>query len=54
MKLKNLRKWALLLAAAAGLGGAVAYAQRAECWDCTPCGCAADGGYILCCSVTAC
>ncbi len=50
---KTLYRWMLAAGAAAALLGATAYAQR-MCMDCEPCGCASDGGYILCCSESAC
>ena len=51
---KTLYRWMLMAGAAAALVGGVAYAQRNTCIDCEPCGCSPDGGYILCCSESAC
>jgi hypothetical protein len=46
-------RWLLaIVVGGALLGGAVAYAQRAECWECYPCGCSPDGSAILCCDRT--
>lgn len=48
------RRWLLIIAAAAALGGGAAYAMNKECWNCSPCGCGSDGGYLMCCDVYAC
>ncbi len=53
-KKKSVRRWLLLVGAAVALGTGAAYALPAECWDCQPCGCGADGGYIMCCDAYAC
>jgi hypothetical protein len=48
-------RWLLMIAVSGTfLGGAVAYARQAECWECRPCGCSPDGGAILCCDVKGC
>jgi hypothetical protein len=44
----------LIITTAAALAGGAAYAMNKECWTCTPCGCGADGGYLMCCDVNAC
>lgn len=51
---RNLRRWMLIAAAAAALFAGVASAMLRECSDCTPCACAPNGGYILCCESYAC
>lgn len=48
------RRWVLIITTAAALAGGAAYAMNKECWTCTPCGCGADGGYLMCCDVNAC
>jgi len=48
------RRWMLIIATAAALGGGAAYAMNKECWNCAPCGCGSDGGYLMCCDVYAC
>jgi hypothetical protein len=56
--MKDLRegfvRWLLAVGVASTLVGGVAYARQGECWTCRVCGCAPDGGYILCCDVEAC
>jgi hypothetical protein len=53
-KRMQLRRWLLIIAAAAAVGGGAAYAMNQECWNCVPCGCASDGGYLMCCDARAC
>ena len=48
------RRWILAMSAAAALAGGAAYAMQKECWNCAPCGCGPDGGYIMCCEVSTC
>ena len=52
-KRNGMTRWMAIVGTAAALVGAAAWAQR-MCMDCDPCGCGADGGYILCCSESAC
>jgi hypothetical protein len=47
-KKKRWSRWMIAVVVAAGLGGG-AYAVASDCWDCIPCGCAEDGGHLLCC-----
>ena len=49
-----LKRWMLAMGVAAVLASGAAYALRKECWNCSPCGCSSDGGYILCCDASAC
>ncbi len=47
--------WWLLAASTAGaLIGGTAAARAPACVRCYPCGCATDGGYITCCTVSTC
>ena len=48
------RRWLLIITAVAAVGGGTAYAMSSECWNCIPCGCASDGGYLMCCDAYAC
>jgi hypothetical protein len=50
----HLRRWLMAIGAAAAIGAGAAYATGRECWNCLPCGCAEDGGYLMCCSTYAC
>lgn len=47
------RRWLLALGAAAALGAGAASAAG-ECWNCLPCGCSTDGGYLMCCDAYSC
>ena len=48
------RRWMLAIGTAAALAGGAAYAMQKECWNCSPCGCSPDGGYLMCCETNAC
>jgi hypothetical protein len=49
MKRARVRWWLAIALGGALLGGAMAYAQMPECWECYPCGCSPDGSTTLCC-----
>lgn len=53
-KKSRLLRWLLAIGVTAAIAGGTAYAMDAECWNCEPCGCSSDGGYLMCCSVHAC
>lgn len=48
---KRLSWWLWAAVLAGGLMGGLAAALPSQCKNCQPCGCAADGGYIMCCEV---
>lgn len=52
---KTLLRW-LVAAGAAGafMAGAAHAMYDDECWKCYPCGCANDGGNMMCCGPAAC
>lgn len=56
--MKNEKRFLVGLFLAAGLAdmlaGGIAAAMPSQCSDCEPCGCATNGGYILCCKDRAC
>lgn len=51
---RTLLRWVVVAGALGALVGGGAAAMQSECWDCEPCGCSSDGGYIMCCSVGKC
>ncbi|QRN98395.1 hypothetical protein JRI60_04865 [Archangium violaceum] len=51
---KVVRRWMAAAVAAGTLLGGAAYALSKDCWRCWPCGCAEDGGYVMCCENYAC
>jgi hypothetical protein len=53
-KKTHLLRWMLAIGVTAALAGGAAYAMTGECWNCIPCGCASDGGYLMCCDAYGC
>ena len=52
---KALLRWLVAAGVTGALLSGAAYAmQRNDCWKCYPCGCANDGGELMCCEGTAC
>lgn len=51
---RTLLRWLIVAGAAGALVGGVATAMPPQCWYCEPCGCASDGGEIMCCTAGSC